>query len=244
MEPSECVFFDNMHNLLASGGLAQYQVNAFVNTVVQETAITSADLNEFMSTVVLPRSYSKPPKTFFSSRIVGNERAHCKGFAGEMITIVSILVLFCESVLAPGHILDDHVTCMCLLGQILDWCVIAHESVLLRHCQTLNDILDRYSDLSSTLYPSIERPKLHYLQHTPGAVTKHGVNVTCFAPERRHKVTKSVVEHTFADHNTATHPIKKLVYLHIQGLKEPKTFMGAYLHRARSLGDLNGWTLG
>eukprot|EP00959_Pyramimonas_sp_CCMP1952_P220511 4610369-Pyramimonas_sp.AAC.2 len=142
VEPSECVMFDNMHNILASGGLAQYQVNGFINTVLRETAITTADLDEFMSTVVVPRSYSKPPASFFSSRIVRNETSHCKGFAGEMITIVSMLVLFCEVVLAPRRILDDHVVCMCLLGQVVDWCVIAHESVLLRHCQTLTDILD------------------------------------------------------------------------------------------------------
>ena len=70
MEPPYCEVQDWMHTYAASGGVAQYHVNGFVNAVTANTAITLDDIDEWKNGVVLPKGVTKLKPNFFRDRIV------------------------------------------------------------------------------------------------------------------------------------------------------------------------------
>ena len=124
------------------------------------------DLDGFCSTCRLPRDFTRFPPKFFQTRIVDSEGAHCKAFAGEVMTVLSLLVLFSEYVLEPENILGEHVRCLKMASEIADWLILAPEEAVVQHLDTIAALWDSYQDLARTLY--------HLSAHALPATTSKG----------------------------------------------------------------------
>ena len=107
-------FYDPMHCLFSSGGVCQYQVNAFV-LELEPHGIPVASLDNFTSSV---KGHKLQPG-FFAARVVRNWGAHIKAFASEVVDAINVLRLFCKAVVEPAGVMHDHVRCLCLIHAIV-----------------------------------------------------------------------------------------------------------------------------
>ena len=192
-------FCDWMHNLCASGGVLQYHINAFCIAVVNmgdvEEQMTLAHLDEFQRRVKLPSSHSKLDKSYFQDRTSTNPEAHIKGFAGEVLSIVTILQLFCTIVLVPVGGLPQHVSLMQQAFEIVQ--LLRMGDAVVGHVDRLREVCLQYHTAFLELMPSLVKPKMHYLHHTSQQVARHRINLSCFAPERKHQFNKQCCHFIF-----------------------------------------------
>ena len=54
------------------------------------------------------------------------------------------------------------------------------------------EVTQAHHEKLAELYPSVVKPKIHYLKHSFDSIERLGVNLSCFGPERRHKGAKAV----------------------------------------------------
>eukprot|EP00959_Pyramimonas_sp_CCMP1952_P201540 4214418-Pyramimonas_sp.AAC.1 len=125
------------------------------------------------------------------------------------------MVLFSDLVL--GASFPEHVACLKLAMTVVDWLLHAKIEDLLANLEHLSRVIEQYRELSVRLYPSMDRPKIHYIVHLPDYIRKTRANLNCFGPERRHRSVKMVVGHTYAD-KVDKHAIKKLTRQHMYTL--------------------------
>ena len=188
-QPPFCMYWDGMHCLYSSGGIVQYQVNAYVMALMQHN-ISLETLDSFAGTVTLPNGL-KLGKSFFASRIVTKPNAHIKAFASEVINVVYVLALFTSLVVAPSGMMSQHVECFQLLVAIVK--IMKSEAYVLANLDTLESYLEKHGTLYVELYKSI--PKNHLVRHVIDCVRRHKKYMTCFAPERDHHYSKTAARH-------------------------------------------------
>ena len=76
----ECICYDWMHTLCASGGVGAHHVNQFVR-VVEQAGVTLANTNTFLyKKVVLPKGNRRLGSFKFEQRIADNPRAPHQSF--------------------------------------------------------------------------------------------------------------------------------------------------------------------
>ena len=185
-----CCYPDSMHTWLASGGVLQCQLNAFVRKIRDE-GWSDEDLDQFASAIQFPKTgCTTISKIFFRDRIVDNDKSHLRGYAGEVLSLMSILHYFAEKVLVPRGLLIDHVDCLRLAKAVVD--------ILVSHAATAVDVLERalvnHFKLLAPLYPQYVEHKFkpHWMLHLPAAVRRFGLLLSCFPGERKGKYTKGV----------------------------------------------------
>ena len=94
LQPPFCMYSDWMHGFVASGGVAQYELNQFTRQLcVCCDGIALADIDEWVQHVKKVKGAHKLKKTFFQDRIVDRPNAHINAFAGECLTAVGLLGL-------------------------------------------------------------------------------------------------------------------------------------------------------
>ena len=196
----ETRYCDWMHNLCASGGVVQYHINNFCIALV-EAGMSLAHLDEFQQTVQLPKSHTKLSKSFFRDRTSTNPAAHIKAFAGEVLSIMTILQLFVALVLNPIGAIRRHASLVVRGGEVLEILRIGDGAV--RHVDRLRDLCLRYHTEFACLMPQCVKPKMHYLHHTVEQLAGHRCNVSCFAPERKHQFNKQHLNFIFRNMEVA-----------------------------------------
>lgn len=190
----ETIYWDWMHCLVASGGVAQYQCNGFL-LALKASGIALASVDEFCNTVCVPSGWSKLTKSFFKDRVVENLDAHMKAFASEMLSAIVVLGIFVDAVVRPTGKLADHVACFdCLRTLVL---ILKRGDGACPLVAELQRQLRLHHDLFVVLYPACVKPKLHYLKHCVDCIGRFGRNLSCLGPERKHKDAKSVAAFTF-----------------------------------------------
>jgi hypothetical protein len=190
----ETRFCDWMHNLCASGGVAQYQVNQFCLAVVA-SGLTLEMLDDFQQACRRPRSQTHLRKSFFKDRVVHSNTSHIKAFAGEILTVISVLRLFSDLVLAPIGAMAAHVSLLRLMSQMLEILLLGDGAVA--HARLLQRISLQYHIEYLALMPQCVKPKLHYMHHTPDQIERHAANLSCFAPERKHQHKKQALNYIY-----------------------------------------------
>lgn len=193
--PVQHTMYDWMHVLVASGGVAQYEVNGFL-TAVQSIGIKLERVDAFASAVHIPKSRGRLPKKFFEDRYNPDEKSHIKCFAGELLTAMPILILFCEIVLQPCGQLLRHSLCLQYMADILD--ILTHHNAV-QQVSKLQMTIDNHNQLFAELYPDCTKPKYHWLFHISEQISHFKVNLSCFCPERKHRAVKSIANHCFND---------------------------------------------
>ena len=169
----DSVYFDMMHNVFASGGIAQYEVNQFVRTV-KAKGIALETLQEFIDSVSQP---GRKLNLKLKERVVDKDGKHIRAFASEVLVLVHLLSFFATWVLEPEGHMQQHVKCLALLAGITDilFCTDPMSFIAL-----LRNLLVQHHDLYVELYPDCAKPKVHYLLHLPDHMLKFGVLMSCF----------------------------------------------------------------
>jgi hypothetical protein len=183
-----------MHCLVASGGVAQFQCNLVLRNL-KASGISLKDVDDFASQVIVPKTWQRLTKTFFADRYVDGEKDHIKAFASEMISVIAILGIFLDAVVRPLGILRDHVSCFDDLRSIVHCLRLGDDVVPL--VPRVRQLLRRHHEAFAALYPECCKPKLHYLKHAVDCIERFKVNLSCFAPERKHKEAKGTGSFTY-----------------------------------------------
>ena len=104
----DSIFPDSMHNLLASGGILQYELNQLTRRIIR-LGYSRQDLDRFAGIIGHPKNgITRLPKGFFAERILEGDGSHLKGYAGEVLTLLAVLSYFCTKVLVPkGYFLRN-----------------------------------------------------------------------------------------------------------------------------------------
>lgn len=198
-KPPVGVFWDWQHNLVSSGGVAQYEVNQFVRAIIAHNtdgvSFTLKQLDEFSASVRMPRRHHSLTKDFFARRVVNGDSHHIKAFASEVLTAVMILGLFIDAVLKPIGILTRHVQCFDCLRVIVD--LFCSGDAALEKLNLLQAQIGEHHKLFLSLYPTCAKPKLHYLWHVLFSYSIHMASISCFVTERKHKRAKQIASYCY-----------------------------------------------
>ncbi len=81
---------DFMHDICASGGIGQYQLNGII-LHMDSVGISPTDIDQWIQTLHVPKGMAPLPKTFCSTRIVRRATAHIRAFASEVLTAVALV---------------------------------------------------------------------------------------------------------------------------------------------------------
>jgi hypothetical protein len=190
----ETIFWDWMHCLEASGGIAQYQLNQIV-LHLKRSGISLAEIDAFCSKVSM--AGNKLSNTFFSDRVVEGPNSHIKAFGSEMLAAIPVFGLFCDAVLKPIGVLRSHVRCFDTLREITT--MISKGDSTVQETAKIAELLREHHVTYMELYPRCVKPKLHYLKHAVECIAKFRCNLNCFSPERKHKEAKAVAAFCFKE---------------------------------------------
>ena len=195
--PVKHTYYDWMHVLVASGGVAQYECNELLK-IIKGQGISLQQVDLFASQLVLPKRYNKLPKTFFQDRVNFDDNTCLRCFAADMLVCIQTLVLFNDIVLEPLGILTEHRQCFQWLADIVD--ILTQGPWALEFLPELSVTIAKHNDLYFKLYPDCCKPKYHWLFHVPENLKTFQVNLSCFNPERKHRATKAIASHVFNQH--------------------------------------------
>jgi hypothetical protein len=87
------------------------------------------------------------------------------------------------------------VACFVLMGRILY--ILRSGSAAVKKADLLWQLVLEHHDKFMSLYPGSAKIKLHLLLHIPGLLKQYGVNLSCFAAERKHKASKHIASFAF-----------------------------------------------
>ena len=194
LRPPWCEYPDWMHVYVASGGVAQYEINELVNLICGH-GITKHDIDAWCSQVTAPRNSKRLGRRFFADRVVMAPGKHLKGFAAEALSAIVVLGLFIDIVVAPQNIpgLQRALDCFALLRVIL----AIFQRGCLGNIPTLQGAMRTHHELFASLYPMSVKRKMHQQKHLPEFWIRWNVLLSCFGPERHHKVMKRVHGYAF-----------------------------------------------
>ena len=197
----EGTYYDWMHSLVSSGGVAQYYISQLVRGIRslsetnEEKAEVMALMDDIRQKVVWPRASPKLKGLVLQDRMPKKPHGHVRMFAAETLQMMVFLGLYCQLVLIPQGLLVPEVECFVLMGRILY--LLRSGSAVLEKLSLLWQLILEHHDKFVELYPKCAKIKLHLLLHIPGAFLKHKVNLSCFAAERKHKASKRIAAFAF-----------------------------------------------
>ena len=196
----DSIYWDWMHTILSSGGVAQYELNQLLRRIrrLSPHQDIDASIEEFLREhVVFPKAQKShiALKLDLEERVRDKDGKHVRAFASEMILLVVGIGLWCCVFLTPENLLQDEARCFELLGRIVYILRMGPRAVW--KVQLLQRLVLEHHKLFVRLYPSAAKPKVHYLLHIPGCLHRFGVNLSCFVTERRHKVGKKIASFSF-----------------------------------------------
>ena len=186
----ETVFWDWQHNLLSSSGVAQYICNDVCRQIVGAGVASLSDLDEFASTIKCPKELPPLKKTFFQDRISMNAGAHMKAFASETIMAVVVLGVFADLVLTPAGLFSSHVVLLAAMRKVLDLLRLG-DAVVARVDELGTELKNLHKSMIEVI-PECAKTKPHLLRHIWDSIHRFKRNFSCFGPERRHRLGKSV----------------------------------------------------
>jgi hypothetical protein len=190
----DSLYWDWMHCLVASGGIAQYQVNQLLRALCT-IGIGLKDVDAFFSQIALPSGRSKLTRNFCQDRVVDKAEAHIRAFASEMISLVQMLGIFADAVVKPAGGLPRHTLCLDRVRELLAILVMGDEAC--RYTARLKELLHEHHVLYLELYSDCIKPKLHFVKHCVDCMQRFQRNLSCFGPERKHKDAKAVASYAY-----------------------------------------------
>ena len=164
--------------------------------------VSLADVDEFAQSVVWPKSSSKLRKNFFQTSVVHAANNHLRAFAGETLSAIAVLGKFTDAVVKPLGVARDHVECFDALRNIID--LLGQARRMLPSTDLLKRSLADHHEKFRAVYPRCCKPKLHLVRHVPQSMDRFGVELNCFATERKHKKSKRIAEFAYRNRQRQT----------------------------------------
>ena len=196
----DSIYWDWMHTILSSSGVAQYEVNQLIRRIRRLSP--GQDIDKSIETflkqhVVFPKGQriAFVRNLDLKERVKDKAGKHIRAFANEMILLVMGIGMWCSMFLVPKNLLQDEVRCFELLGRILY--ILRAGPRAVGKAQLLHRLILQHQDLFVKLYPTEAKPKVHYLLHIPGCLSRFQVNLSCFVTERKHKIGKHIAAYCF-----------------------------------------------
>ena len=195
MQPPYCEYGDWMHHLVTSGGVGQYHLNQFAMVVMEVCEVSAAEIDTWVQGITLPKNYTKLHRRFFSERIVHNTGSHCKAFASDVLSAIMCLGFFVDAVISPLEIegMQEYIDCFALLRAIIRIFTMADKTQI----PLLKETIKAHHVLFAKLYAECCKPKLHALAHVAWFWEYWEALLSCWGPERHHKIMKKVMRRTF-----------------------------------------------
>ena len=175
------IYWDHMHCLTASGGIAQFLINQLCLRICAALVMLPADLDIFHRNIL---GMSRVRKDFFRTRIVDNQTAHFRGFASDCLAAFSIIGLFILLVMPAGGVLDGEILCFWHMFRILKILQRARMADIPR----LEWEILQHHLLFMQFFPLCLRPKLHYLYHVPECWREWQILLSCYGAEADHRL--------------------------------------------------------
>ena len=220
----DSVYFDTMHNVCTSGGFGQYHINQFCRRMRQH-GISGEHLDAWYACINTPRQgFGRLSKHWFSQRINdGGDGTHCKAYASEMLSVVSLLCCFADQELTPRGLMPEEVSCLKKLELMLD-IVFSHNH---EHAHLLNETTIAHHKEFVALYPECVKNKPHYQLHVAAAAARMKKMLTCFGAERKSKFTKEIAAHCFkkTTHTIASYELRRL----LKAVQDPLAYSAEHL---------------
>ena len=111
-----------------------------------------------------------------------------------MISAITVLSIYVDMVMKPIGALPKYVECFDALRGIVDILRMGPRAVEL--IEVLQRKVDVHHVLLLELYPECAKFKLHGMQHVCDSLRRCKLNLSCFATERRHRLSKRVATST------------------------------------------------
>ena len=186
-------FWDWMHNLVASGGVAQYEVNQFLRRLKPHLPLDRVEA--WLAGCTWPKGIKRKPRIQFKWALKDKDASHMKIFASELLQLIEGLGGLVEARLHLIPALHEEVACFRLLVRIV-YLLRSGDAVVGRLC-LLRTLLRDHHEAYLRLYPKCLKPKLHFLLHCPMCVESVGHNLSCFSGERLHRTSKLIANLAF-----------------------------------------------
>jgi hypothetical protein len=234
MAPPLCEYPDWMHTYVASGGMAQYELNGLI-IELHSNGVQTEDIDAWIAGVKIPKGMTKLKKTFFHDRTVFRVGSHIRAFASEVLTAIVLLGFFLDAVVKPGvgASLSPYLDCFDLLRIILS---IFQQGRLI-DIPTLGAAMQTHHVLFVQLYPESAKPKVHQQVHILDFWLYWKELLSCFGPERHHRLMKRVMGFSYRGaHKTA---LAYDVRIWIKNLGRGDLFMPMHL-----AGTIRAWDYG
>ena len=151
------IFWDSMHTLYASGGVAQYERNQYI-LAIRGVGIPWAQLEDFKNKFVFCPGRGHLKKFILEERIVNGNGSHLRGFASEVLMLVKMLSVFGHLALSPMGLLVRETRCIYLLDRLGDFLKLGR----LNPQQAFARIFEHHN-LFVSLYPGCAKPTIHYI---------------------------------------------------------------------------------
>ena len=207
----DCIFWDWMHCMVASGGIAQYELNQLLRRLRARLPLEKLDV--FASQYIVFEKRHKL-KARFAERVVDSDGAHIRAFASEVLAMVTVVGVFLEVLRLPDDFLVREVQCFRLLHRIFD--LLRLGDAVHGKLGLLRTLVAEHHRLAVSVYPEVIRPKAHYMFHVCDCIARFGVLLSCFVTERKHRESKRIAAHAFR--SWCTTMLKRTVAEHFQWL--------------------------
>ena len=188
------IFFDSMHSLFASGGTGQYSVNQFLLRVMS-LGVSMDLVQQLFDTIHNPGNVWRLD---LKCRIKKKAGACMRGFASETLCVVTLCALICDDVV--GHLLPLNAEFIRELFNVA-FLIQLSDGVVPHAALALTSLL-RFDELLLRLYPKCAKIKVHLAVHAVLSIMQHQFNINCFAPERKHRLTKTICSFSYNHHSS------------------------------------------
>ena len=171
------------------------------------------------------------PKGLLKKR--GSLHEPLKGSASENLNFIILLRVFLTSFVmpeCPGS-LRQSCTAWLQLAVVLDLLLRVNDGTVT--ARTLQDNIKRHLDLMLRLYGPDDCwiPKCHLALHLAQHLEKHGLLLSCFVHERKHKIVKKVANHIM-DHSRAFEKsiLEDILFAHVEQLDDARLMPNSTVH--------------
>ena len=209
----DSIYWDWMHCIVASGGIAQLHLNQFLRKISGVYPIDRVEA--FFRAIVFP-SGEKNFRMRLKSRMSKSPKKGLRAFAAEVLSLVTALLALCEAKLVPEAKLKKEVAAFVCLAKIIG--ILRCGDAARAKVELLAELIKEHHRRFMELY-NLPKPKLHYMLHLPQCLARFLVNLNCFSAERKHKFTNRVG--AFAHRHMVKTFAQRAARKWIESLKDP-----------------------
>lgn len=218
---------DYMHVFLVSG-IANIEVQQMVGALRCDGISTSL-ITDYFKLFKLPRAHGKIHNEWFTAKRLGtpaDDKDGWRGFASELLVIVPVLLSFLQTTVAPLGRLPQHVACFQLLNRLLKLFALGAETAA-QHRDRIRQCMLDHAKCFAALYSDVVKPKFHHQFHLDDHMEQLDLLTSCFVTERKHRTTKAIATHTFANYEKSL--VQDMLIAQVSAAESESLFVPQFL---------------